>query len=347
MRQRASVRLAGCMISLTAVAACAPTSGRIVYMPVKEGTWTVDQAAEAAEAGAIPVNVPHTRVLVTRIDAKPGEKLPDGAARVVVSNKPGGQKAESTVEFYAITSAVPIESKRILSMAPRRAFTDRTDLKVSYLDGTLIPKSIGTETVDLVKTRIEQIGSVVAAAVPVMGLAGEPSDKPTLTPKLIPFEPFVFDLNEDPVKDAELRPIPSMPTDSGWLYRPSWITSNGGEVSPDPTSVAYETILDRFRAGRDHGFFPSTVCRDLKVTVAYKPNGAKEATDVYTAIVRVADPVRVRLVPLPAKGSLNFHGVCGVDTVDGTRAEPDRLGALEALFKQASLIKAATQPKTP
>jgi hypothetical protein len=358
MRLETSLKHVGCIVALSAVAACAPTSGRIVYTELSTATWSDDKAVEAAEAGAIPINIPHTRIVVARIDHVEGTRLPEGAMPIVVPYEVRGSNGEprrDSLKFYGLTSAVPIESNRILSMKPRRTFTDRTDLKVSYFEGTLIPKSVGTETVDLVRTRIQQIGSAVTAILPVVGgivpaspASGTPAKPPT------PFDSFVVDIKfstdvdqpDDGVEANEKRTypknIPSRPDDDDWKLKINWIDKRPLSTENDPTTIVYGKNKGLFSPERDRGFYPATVCRDAMVTISFGPN------TVYTSIVRIADPERVRLVPLPAKGSLNFHGVCGVDMVDGTRAEPDHLGTIEALFKQAALIKGAMpKEKTP
>lgn len=335
-------RTALCTSGILALAACAPTSGRIIYSELPAGPGKVERSVADAEAGAIPVDVPFSRIVVVRLDGDLAGKLPEGSVRVSLDHEVTDSKGNAVprpVVFYAMTSAVPIESRRVISMAPRRTFTDRTDLRVSYFEGTLVPKSIGTEMVDLVKTRIQQIGSAVTAAIPLTGIlltedsrkTASAADKP---PE--PFDSFVIDVKADFGKQTGLLPLPTKRVDPNWAYRLEWLDDRVASGTGDPTAVTYDDVKKLFQPGRDHGFFPSTVCRDVMLSMEYRKKV------VYSAIVRIADPQHVRLVPLPAKGSLSFHGVCGVDMVDGTRAEPDHLGALEALFKQAALIDGAT-----
>lgn len=338
-------RTAFCTSGILALAACAPTSGRIVYSELPAGPGKVERAVADAEAGAIPVDVPRTRIVVARIDEVPGTRPPDGSVRVVV------RPTDNTppFAFHVQAGAVPIESGRVLSLAPRRTFTDRTDLKVTYFEGTLVPKAIGTETVDLAKTRIQQIGAAVSAVIPLFPLsdAAQVQSVRTTTPEPPLLPPFSFEITTRASLTVSDHPVSDTPVGKRWTYGLSLVPLPGQQTSEPAASITYADLLGTFRPDRDHGFYPVTVCRDVRLTIKYKENDEVGGREVYSAIIRVADPDRVRLVPLPAKGSLNFHGVCGVDTVDGTRAEPDHFGTIEALARQAKVIMDATKPKDP
>jgi hypothetical protein len=82
-------------------------------------------------------------------------------------------------------------------------------------------------------------------------------------------------------------------------------------------------------------YWPVPACREVTLTIR------KTGSDAAGFQVRqtVADPERVRLFPLPAKGALTMHPICGADLVD----QPiDRIqtatDALAELAKQAEAI---------
>ena len=58
----------------------------------------------------------------------------------------------------------------------------------------------------------------------------------------------------------------------------------------------------------------ASVCRRARLAIDYTPAGGSPVPMV-TMLLRVANPEYLMTMPMPAKGQLRFHRLCGMDMV--------------------------------
>ncbi len=276
-------------------------------------------AIAAAQAGAVPVALPISRITVLR-------QRPDGEA---------GQRPAS----YRVT-VVPTAGAVRFQAAAYQDFTSRNVLAIRTVENTQVPVSVGNTFTDETATRIGQIGSVIAAVVRT-GVVGPLTFGPNAQTRQgrcvgSDLPDFFIDLAGSGQLSGTDRPVP----DSAGCF--SWSLSVvPGSASPSGsiTRAEFQALLGSAQ-GRTARFWPVPTCLTVKLTVT----ATGVAAPVIASTMTVADPDRVHLYPLPEAGTLAMHPVCGADLTD---KPVDRWGAvfaaLSAIDTQAQAIAKAAE----
>jgi len=285
---------------------------------------------------------------------KPGQENPQAAkAQQPGQANPQAQKPkppEIQQDALGLTNKAQLECSRI-EMKDTQAFatpanaTDshyilvseetiftKSNISVTYYDGTRRIKTIGTELQDDRIKIIGAVGGTIATIVSAAMLADEgKKDRLNL--------PYVFDFS-DPKKFKEPRD-----TFSSWETIPGYNCYSRYKVSK-PEGNVFKT--EEFFKNQDFTReFPVSACVDLTLEIGKGAGGAPKATDtVMSYTVRVPDPSYVDPVPFPIKGTITTHSVCGADISTQPSQSVSTFETLEAIAKQVENIKKAAQKKT-
>lgn len=179
----------------------------------------------------------------------------------------------------------------VLAIAPRSHGLVTTTLAPTYQPDSLRLATLSVEAHD---HRIELINAIgtIAKGVIGLGIGGAAAGAVAAAPQPVALQlPITLDLAA--IKTAGAGA--ALPGNPGWRYTAKFLD--------DPARVGF---LRREQRGEVHGAFVSSVCRPLRLTL-----NAQSAS--VTMTVTVADPDWLQTVPLPAKGSITAHALCGAD----------------------------------
>lgn len=260
---------------------------------------------------------------VSKLIVKLGSVAADGANQAPVENaatdkKPaadsGGiltpQKIKSGTTSISIGSAqysvtiLPVESARRFLVRPVDNFFSSTSINITKIPNTDLPTAISVQFTDNIKTRISQLGGLVTAFIgasfPLLA-----SDSDTECGQDQKLESFTLMID----KEVPFTKLSSQPC---WEYSIMF-------EDPKPTVGAISWERFEKELGKKVCYFPVPACRDVVVTLVHA-NRRKPV--IITA--KIADPSYVRLAPLPVKGQITMHPICGADI---TETSGDRFGS--------------------
>ena len=276
-----------------------------------------DLLIKRAGAGGEIFVIPKSKLLISSSTLK--TKVADPKGKAVDSSE-----AQEIGKDNISAKVVPDEAGTRFSVVPVSGFWGRTQLQIAKIPNTDIPQTVGSTFTDLTKSRIEQIGGIASSAISVFGVL--------LAPKLDcsaaePLVDFVISVGEEVTAPA---PVPGNPC---WVYTLAYESPNSPVGAVTMTKFASQL-------GLEVGYFPVPACRDVSVQIRRAENPAPGTRQLTVSIAaRVADPSYVRLVPLPIKGSIKMHPVCGADVSD--EGSIDRFAQFnEALAAAMAQVKA-------
>jgi hypothetical protein len=233
------------------------------------------------------------------------------------------------------TQADAANSQYIL--VPEKTTFTKSNVSVTYFDGTHRIKTIGTELQDDRIKIIGAIGSAISTIVP-LAMAAEEGRKPSKLEL-----PYVFDFT-DPGKFKLRDEFTQWETMPGYncFYRYK-VSKPQGNVSP---------AEDFFKNQDFTREFPVSACVDLTLEIGKHESTPPSSTppevgeSVMSYTVRVPDPSYVDPVPFPIKGTITTHSVCGADISTQPSQSVSAFETLEAVAKQVESIYKAAQKKT-
>jgi len=313
------------------LAAC---QSQAVYQKAPETTdsdLVISNASSAGDIFAMPVSK-----LVVKLDsaATDGAK-PTSGEKAAADKKPEtGADSTSTPQQtktgttsisigsaqYSVT-ILPIESARRFLVQPVNNFFSSTSISITKIPNTDLPTAVSVQFTDNIKTRISQLGGLVTAFIGAgFPLLAKASDECMKEPKL---ESFTLTID----KEVNFTEIPSQPC---WQYSIKF-------ELPHPAVGAISWERFEKELGNTVRYFPVPACRDAVITLM-------RATGKEPVIIaaKVADPNYVRLAPLPFKGQITMHPICGADI---SETSGDRFGSyiddVTEGLKQAKAIEEA------
>lgn len=264
----------------------------------------------------IPYELTDTRIAI----GLAAEKLPiDLTPQTITCTANACTVDHAPVRLVAFGSPISFTGE-ILAIDPRSRHFVETALSPAYFDGSLRLRTLDVEVRDHRLEAINTIGAIVSGAAKIAGggmaMAGESMG---LDLDL----PIVIDLAA--LKAAGDRPAP-LPGNPGWTYQARF--SDG-----DP---AARGLLSRDQRGGVHGAILTAACRPMRIVLS--------SGDIKVPLtVTVADPEWLVSVPLPRKGTVSFHPLCGVDIQPGADTTTGTDVLAEALFKQIDAVHGALQ----
>jgi hypothetical protein len=334
------------LISVALVLSACDQRPTVKFQTAESGADS-DLYVKAVSNGGDLFVLPASKIIVSSAAAAPKNAAPNAAAQDRGSNSsPSAQSRSPTTTVVRIgtddysVAVSPVETKTYYIITPVTGFWSASQVNLTKIPNTDIVSNVSSQFTDYTKTRIDQLAGVITGIVtlaPILA-AATPQQQRCMetTPKLTPFTLVVSGAVVDP------QPIPDQDC---WQY-----TIDYAYRQPPMGAVSRARFEKDLGAGV--GYFPVPACRDVEVNLIGfakpKTEGMRaEQTIITTISARVADPDYVRLAPLPAKGQITMHPICGADISD---VAVDRFGgyldAVNELFKQAKSIEGSVK-KTP
>ena len=292
--------------------------------PAQLATQPASQAAEQA-GGKQP--------------AKPA----DGTATAAVSSITTTLTSKDGTVKYAV-NVVQVESAIAFMVQPTNNFFSQNDFSITRLANTRIPTTVSNTFTDETASRVKAIASVAAAVIPLAAAAAPPHG-----PIVAPATPQC--LTEDLVVDDE-RVDAASANSVGWTTRKvTWVVTDGkcldiklsaGPLVPNLIPVSSLAGAFAEKGGNWSKVWPVPAC--MTVDAVIKPRGASD-NDARAASgqLTVIDPDYVELMPIPKKGKISMHPICGADlgdsAIDPYQADFDTISAIVAAFPAKSASK--------
>ena len=220
-----TVGITGCAYQSQAIYQKAPTE--------PDSDQVISNASTAGDIFAMP----RSKLLVDTADpqAKPMAPAPAGAPAAQAKGQGGGptatpapQATKSAATNFAIgkdtysVSILPVESTYRYLVKPVTHFTSVTSVNITKIPNTDLPSSVAVEFTDNTKTRIDEIGGIIVAAIGLLPLAAASNADCAKGPKL---EAFSLVINGE-VNDA--TQVPGQPC---WNYTVTFKEPAVGAVS--------------------------------------------------------------------------------------------------------------------
>lgn len=271
----------------------ASSAGDIFAMPVSKLIVKLDSVA-ADGANQAPVEN-------AAADKKPAADL--GGIPTPQKTKSGTTSIDIGSAQYSVT-ILPVESAQRFLVRPVDNFFSSTSISITKIPNTDIPTAISVQFTDNIKTRISQLGGLVTAFIGAgLPLFASEIDKECDQEQKL--ESFTLMID----KEVPFTKLPSQPC---WEYSIKF-------EAPQPTFGAISWERFEKELGKKVCYFPVPACRDVVVTLV--PVNRKNPV-IITA--KIADPSYVRLAPLPVKGQITMHPICGADI---SETSGDRFGS--------------------
>jgi hypothetical protein len=312
------------MVSLLALAGCGQAQIRLE--PLKDAAAPQDPvgaAIAAAQAGAVPVALPYSRIAIT--PAAPSEK-PSGA-----QPSAAGAKAKPAALYQV--SVLPRPGPHRYNVAGVNDLLSRNALGVTHVENTDLAQSVSNSFTDQTVTRIQQIGAVVGFAVKAGAglLSFAPASTAGSGQSNCALPALAIDVTST---DARSGTVTSQ--DGSCIYNWSLIVAG----APAAGTVTHAELDAQLAAKpRPVRFWPVPACATAQLTIM----GGGLVGGMLDATVQIADPDRVRLYPLPEKGKIALHPVCGADIAD---TPVDRWQtAFDAISELNKQVEAVAKPE--
>jgi hypothetical protein len=243
--------------------------------------------------------------------------------------------ADGTVK-YAV-NVVPVESAVAFMVQPSNNFFSQNDFGITRLANTRIPTTVSNTFTDETASRVKAIASVAAAVIPLAAAAAPPHG-----PGVTPTAPQC--LNEDLLVADDLVKAQA----GSWTTRKlTWVVNSslGGKcldinLSADPLGPNLVPVSSLFAAFAGKGgdwskVWPVPAC--MTVHVVIKPQGATDRDGrAANGQLTVIDPDYVELMPIPKKGKIAMHPICGASLADSStdsyQGDFDTISALSSAF---------------
>ena len=229
-----------------------------------------------------------------------------------------------------------------------------TKYTIAYQQNSFLVKSLSVELTDNRLKYIQEVGSIVAAAIPLIALvAVKPpalSEEESLEVlrKNLPYNVKVADcfgsfLDDPPKPEDAGKPVSKKVScetkimgrkgeDTGW--KATIVADRNNQKS----LVSYDTFFTK--DGYVSTDFPVPDCKEGFVFLEY--NGEIR----FSSPITFANPTRLTTVPIPAKGSITYHPVCSADTVSSTADVAKPLELLKTTIDQVATAKKAYDEAT-
>lgn len=345
----------GIILGITAALAAVGCESRpsAVYQAAPEQSDSEVVISNASKGGDL-FAMPQSKIVVALATSAPKAPAPvpapapAPAAKAAAASPSGGTSKTSTSVSTTVTidgqdysvSVAPVEGTMKYLLHSSNDFWSTTQVNITKIPNTDIPVSVSSQFTDNTKTRIDQAAGIVTGVISVAAMLAAANNKQLeCQQKPIKLMPFTLVVSGE-VKDPQ--PIEGQDC---WQYQITY-------ASPLPGAGAVSWTRLNKDLGTPVGYFPVPACRDIQLNlVGYKlpvAAGTPATQSVIARIsMRIADPEFVRLAPLPTKGQISMHPVCGADVTDsGTDRFGGYLDDVNEVLKQAKAIEDA-QPKKP
>lgn len=255
-----------------------------------------------------------------------GKKIFSLASRSLILLLPLNEKETSNItgagtfkiKALIVADENPTQAFRILE---KRNYLVETNLNITYVDNQRTVKKVGVKVEDNRIKRIQEIGGVVTAVVPLLLAVEAPKEE----------EGLQLPIALDGTKGSEGE----LPNNPRWKYKI--------EVGKPPlNAIRFEDFQKEVvQKHKEISIFPYPACVDITLTLTKDKmeGGRKVAVQVLVAKLRGPSSEYLEVAELPVQGSLTSHTACGMDVVADTADVPSNAEVLGELIKQAKSIK--------
>lgn len=228
--------------------------------------------------------------------------------------------AENTVVNFTLT-ATPIEYTNMrIGIKPVQTWNSKTNIGITKIENTDLPKSIDVEASDLTVQRLTDSGKLLVTLAST-GAGVNATD------------------TCDNIRDnEEISVIAQLPDRNESQLKPlvgkSCAQISYGPVAPDAIE---RSALPQ---NSDTSSYYYSACRDAEIKIL----GGYKNEVIFHQVVRVNDPNYLQQVQLPFKGSVSHHSQCGVSVVtQKASSDVDSVAIAQALAAQAKSIRDAIE----
>ena len=213
----------------------------------------------------------------------------------------------------------------------------KTHLQVTKRANTQLLESVGTTVEDTRTKTIETIGGIVVGLVGIFPLV-VPLDGGGACPQAKAELPLAIDteffLNQTKSKagDKDVRK---------GIVEKNCVSQVGYDIQFGPLpsdAVARAPFLEHIKQGPQEVMFYSA-CRPATITFTTEPLKGQQFTTT------VADPNFIQTVKLPAKGKVDMHSACGVNTTSEASGASSTTDIVGALIGQVKNVREAWKTK--
>jgi hypothetical protein len=336
-----------CKVALALTLGGCSSQPSAVYQRAPAGADSEITVANAASGGDL-FAMPLSKMIVasagagTASDPSQHAAAPTGGSNSQTKAPPPTSVATSVrigEDRYDV-SVVPIESEKKYLVRPSSDFWSTTQINITKIPNTDIPRSVATQFTDNTKTRIDEAAGFVTGVIALVPLlAAETAQEQACRQKPPKLEPFTL------VISGEVRDPTAIEGQPCWRYTAIYV-----DKQPTVGAVTWARFDQDLNA--KVRYFPVPACRDIEVSIIgfAQPAAAGNPSQqmvVAKVATRIADPGFVRLAPLPTKGQISMHPICGADISD---TAVDRFAGyfddVNELLKQAKTIEDASKTST-
>ncbi len=311
------------MLSIpAALTACGHAS--VTYTPTLSAAQENGRTIlKSASAGYISVALPVTRIIVQ----PPGSTTanpptpPAGHAGAGPTPPANGSKTDTTPSSASAISTnvigtdqksymfsfVQVEGGTTFQAKPVNNLLSSNQLGITFLANSRIPTSVSNTFTDETASVIKTVASLATTALSLAGVAALGPGPGAAPPPTCTSAAFSIDL---------------VPTEAGsWTTTSSCFEVTITPSSPETDAHQTDTVpISYFRdavigsSTQSSTVWPVPACLDVKLTLI--DHTAKEPTVISAADMKVIDPDYVALMPVPQKGKIAMHPICGADFSD-------------------------------
>ncbi|WP_167509206.1 hypothetical protein [Pseudomonas oryzihabitans] len=264
---------------------------------------------------------------------------------IIVIDYPKDKNGEriSSGESGIELTAVPAESKTFLAVAANDPWGRKTTLQWTKISNTDLLASVGTEVVDNRKTVISAIGAAAVDGLSIVkspfwsgtlegNVLGAISADPVATPPQEPY-PVAFDPYDFPRVKINQEFVLKSGKSSITLF------VNFLEDAP-PGAALFRDKESRGELNQMRHVLLTSACRTINVEIRSGKFRGKSFT------TKVADPSYVQTIPLPKKGTISFHSVCGANLAAAATTDTTGIELVATTVAQSkSLLEAWSKTK--
>jgi hypothetical protein len=308
-------------------------------------------AAAPSHAGKTAKGAAGTTPQPARLATQPASQAADQAGGSHTKAAEGTAPGSSVTTTFTSTdgsvkyaiNVVQVESSVAFMVQPTNNFFSKNDFSITRLANTRIPTTVSNTFTDQTAARVKTIASIAAAVIP-LAAAAAPSHEPlaAIAPQCLN-EDFVVadDLVNPQAGAAEANPGRwttrklAWAVDSGHGGKCLDISLSAEPLAPNLVPVSSLPAAFAGKSGDWSKVWPVPAC--MTVHVVIKPQGAGEQDGrVASGQLTVIDPDYIELIPIPTKGKISMHPICGADLPDSA-ADPyqtdfDTISAIIAAF---------------
>jgi hypothetical protein len=246
-----------------------------------------------------------------------------GSVRCTATGCPGTTALIAPVDFTDATYALIPRSRRLVS----------TIVTPVYVPNSLRLASLGIEVKDHRLEAINTIGAIAGGFAKLAASENQAMDADIFAKLSLPIVIDAADARSAVDSGAKCSDDPGLPchevpNNIGWSYRLRRLDDGNG-------------FRPRATIGDVHGAMVASACQRARLTLEHRDaRGALDGIRA-TLVVTLADPDWLITMPLPPKGQMLFHTLCGIDMKREATSETGTDVLATAVFANIDAVRTA------